>query len=100
MSSNTGLTYEGSIVFIGETEKISETFSKRTLVLSDKSSQYPQEICFELHKSNCDLLNSYSNTDEVKVSYNLNGKLWKDNKWFNSLIVWKIEGVKVSENKF
>lgn len=35
MSSNTGLTYEGSIVFIGETEKISETFSKRTLVLSD-----------------------------------------------------------------
>ena len=91
MSSNTKLTYEGSIVFIGQTEKISDTFSKRLLVISDGASQYPQEIAFELHKSNCSLLDSFNIGDEVKAQYNMNGKLWKDNKWFNTLVIWKIE---------
>ena len=91
MSSNTKLTYDGSIVFIGQTEKISDAFSKRLIVLSDKTSQYPQEIAFEVHKSNCSLLDSYSIGDEIKAHYNMNGKLWKDNKWFNTLIIWKIE---------
>ena len=91
MSSNTNLTYQGSIVFIGQTEKISDTFSKRLIVLSDKTSQYPQEIAFEVHKSNCSLLDSYSIGDDIKANYNMNGRLWKDNKWFNTLIIWKIE---------
>lgn len=87
------LNYKGQIVFIGKTDKVSEKFQKRILVLSDKSSTYPQEICFELHQDKCDLLNSYSIGDEIQVNYNLNGKLWKNNKWFNTLVVYKIDGV-------
>lgn len=86
--------YAGSIIFIGQTEKVSDKFQKRILVLSYKSSNYPQEITFELHQDKCDLLNSYSIGDTIEVDYNLNGKLWKDNKWFNSLVIYKISGVK------
>lgn len=93
MSSNTGLTYKGQVVFIGETEVISDKFSKRLIVLSDKSSEYPQEIAFELHKGNCDKANGLTIGDEAIASYNLNGKLWKDNKWFNTLVIWKLESV-------
>lgn len=93
MSSNTGLTYKGQVVFIGETEVISDKFSKRLIVLSDKNSEYPQEIAFELHKGNCDKANSLTIGDEAIASYNLNGKLWKDNKWFNTLVIWKLEKV-------
>lgn len=97
MSSNTNLTYQGSIVFIGQTEKITDTFSKRLLVISDGASKYPQEIAFEVHKSNCSLLDSYSIGDDIKAHYNMNGRLWKDNKWFNTLIIWKIESANNSQ---
>ena len=50
MSSNTGLKYKGTIVYKGETEVVSDKFSKRLVVISDKSSQYPQEIAFEFNK--------------------------------------------------
>ena len=32
----------------------------------------------------------------VNIHYNLKGKLWKDNKWFNVLNGWKIEKVHVN----
>jgi hypothetical protein len=93
MSSNTNLKYTGTIVFIGQTEVISDKFSKRQIVLSDKSSEYPQEICFEFNQSKCDDLDSHVVGGLVTISYNLKGKLWKDNKWFNVLNGWKIEAV-------
>lgn len=92
MSSNTGLKYKGTIVYKGETEVVSDKFSKRLVVISDKSSQYPQEIAFELHKDKCSLLDAYNVGDEIEASYNMNGKLWKDNKWFNTLVIWSITG--------
>lgn len=91
MSSNTNLTYEGTVVFIGQTEVVSDKFSKRQIVVSDKTSEYPQEICFEFNQSKCSDLDSINVNERVKIHYNLRGKLWKDNKWFNSLNGWKIE---------
>lgn len=96
MSSNTGLKYTGTIVFIGQTEVISDKFSKRQIVVSDKTSEYPQEICFEFNQSKCDDLDSHVVGGLVNIHYNLKGKLWKDNKWFNVLNGWKIEKVHVN----
>lgn len=93
MSSNTNLAYEGTVIYIGQTETISDKFSKRQIVVSDKTSEYPQEICFEFNQSKCADLDNINIGDQVKISYNLRGKLWKDNKWFNSLNGWKIEKV-------
>jgi len=90
MSSNTQLKYKGTIIYIGSTEVVSDKFSKRQIVLSDKTSQYPQEICFEVHKDKCAILDSYNVGDEVDAEFNLSGRLWKDNKWFNTLVIWKI----------
>lgn len=96
MSSNTGLKYRGTIVFIGDTEFVGDNgFSKRQLVLSDKTSEYPQEISFEFHKDKCSELDNYTVGGLVEVDYNLRGRLWKDNKWFNTLQGWKIQRVQV-----
>lgn len=91
MSSNTNLTYEGIVIFVGQTEVVSDKFSKRQIVVSDKTSEYPQEICFEFSQAKCADLDRINVNETVKIHYNLRGKLWKDNKWFNSLQGWKIE---------
>lgn len=91
MSSNTGLKYEGTVVFIGQTEVVSDKFQKRQIVLSDKTSEYPQEIVFEFNQGKCSELDGLVNGSLVTVHYNLKGKLWKDNKWFNVLNGWKVE---------
>jgi hypothetical protein len=98
MSSNTQLKYKGTIIYIGSTEVVSDKFSKRQIVLSDKTSQYPQEICFEVHKDKCTILDSYNVGDEVDAEFNLSGRLWKDNKWFNTLVIWKINKVGSNNN--
>lgn len=91
MSSNTNLSYKGTVIFIGQTEVVSDKFSKRQIVLSDKTSEYPQEICFDFTQAKCSDLDSVQIGSDVTVHYNLRGKLWKDNRWFNSLQGWKIE---------
>jgi len=91
MSSNTGLKYEGTVIFIGETEVVSDKFQKRQIVVSDKTSEYPQEICFEFNQAKCSELDSLVVGSLVEVHYNLRGKLWKDNKWFNVLNGWKVD---------
>ena len=93
MSSNTNLSYTGTIIFIGQTEVISDKFQKRQIVLSDKTSEYPQEICFEFTQAKCNDLDMHTVGGLVTVHYNLRGKLWKDNKWFNVLNGWKVERV-------
>jgi hypothetical protein len=98
MSSNTQLKYKGNIIYIGSTEVVSDKFSKRQIVLSDKTSQYPQEICFEVHKDKCAILDSYNVGDEVDAEFNLSGRLWKDNKWCNTLVIWKINKVGSNNN--
>ncbi len=96
MSSNTGLKYKGTIVFIGQTEFVGDNgFSKRQIVVSDKTSEYPQEISFEFHKDKCSELDNHVVGGLVEIDYNLRGRLWKDNKWFNTLQGWRISKVQV-----
>ena len=85
----------GSIKVIGQTQQVSEKFSKRDLVVTDTSSQYPQDISFQLAQDKCSVLDAFMEGESVEVSFNLRGREWKspqgEVKYFNTLEAWRIE---------
>lgn len=85
----------------GKIKKIDETktfgsngFRKREMVVTT-DEQYPQMIMIEFIQDKCDLLNSFSVGDDVKVSINIRGREWVnpegEAKYFNSIQGWRIE---------
>jgi len=69
-------------------------FRKRELVLVT-DEQYPQFLLIEFTQDKCDLLNSFTEGDLVKISINLRGREWinpeGEAKYFNSIQGWRIE---------
>lgn len=93
---------QGLIHSIGETTEYGNNgFTKREFVIKltgdDENSAYPNHIAFELIKDKCALMDNYQEGDELKVFFNLSGRLWsgggKPEKCFTSLQAWKIETV-------
>lgn len=82
---------QGKIIKIGDTEKVSETFTKRLLVV-ETDETYPQTIPVEFVKDKTGVLDIYSVGDEVKVFINLRGREW-NGKYFLNANAWKIEKV-------
>ena len=74
-------------------------FRKRELVVTT-DEQYPQMIMIEFVQDKCDLLNSYSVGQDVKVSINLRGREWINPegvaKYFNAIQGWRIEGAQTA----
>lgn len=86
----------GKLIVKNDTEQIKDTFKKREFVISDESSQYPQEIIFQLIQDKCDLLDPFNIGEEIKVNFNLRGRRWDNPKtgetrFFNSLDAWRLE---------
>lgn len=86
----------GKLKKIDPIVKVSDKFSKREFVLTDESSQYPQDILFQSVQDKCTLLDAYNVGDVVQVSFNLRGREWtspqNEVKYFNTLEAWRIEG--------
>ena len=86
----------GKLKKIDPIVKVSDKFSKREFVLTDESSQYPQDILFQSVQDKCTLLDAYKVGDVVQVSFNLRGREWtspqNEVKYFNTLEAWRIEG--------
>ena len=87
----------------GKIKKIDETktfgnngFRKRELVITTEE-QYPQMLMIEFVQDKCDLLNSFKEGEEIKVSINLRGREWINPegqaKYFNSIQGWRVEKV-------
>ena len=87
----------GKLKVINDTVVVSEKFSKREFVVTDESSQYPQDISFQSTQDKCAILDQYNVGDTVEVSFNLRGREWinpqGEAKYFNSLEAWRIEKV-------
>ena len=86
---------QGKVILIGEPEKVSETFTKRLLVV-ETEDQYPQSIPVEFVNDKTSVLDNYSVGDEVKVFINLRGREW-NGKYFLNANGWKIEKIKSFE---
>jgi hypothetical protein len=89
-------TFQGKLVAKFDTQQITDSFRKREFVVSDDSSQYPQEIAFQFTQDRCSLLDPMNVGDTIKVNFNLRGRRWenpttKEVKYFNTLEAWRIE---------
>lgn len=85
----------GRIKMIDETKAFGANgFRKREVVITT-DEQYPQHIMIEFTQDKCDLLNTYTVGEPVKVSINLRGREWVnpqgETKYFNSIQGWRIE---------
>lgn len=86
----------GKLIVKKDTEQITDKFRKREFVVSDESSQYPQEIIFQLVQDKVDLLDPFNEGEQIKVNFNLRGRRWDNPKtgetrFFNSLDAWRLE---------
>jgi hypothetical protein len=88
------LEVTGVIKKVGDVLTISESFSKREIWI-ENGGEYPNTINLELHKDKCSLADNLKEGDEVKLLFNLRGRVWDDPKGgqrcFNTLAVWKVE---------
>ena len=65
---------QGTVKLIDETKTFGTNgFRKRELVVTTEE-QYPQHIMIEFVQDKCDLLNSFSPGQKVKVGINLRGR--------------------------
>lgn len=89
----------GKVHFIGQQIQVSETFSKRELVVAT-DEQYPQFISVNFIKDKCDLLNSLKVGQEVTVGINLRGREWTnpqgETKYFNDIQGWSVKTSEVN----
>ncbi|NDV41776.1 DUF3127 domain-containing protein [Flagellimonas sediminis] len=93
---------QGRIKMIDETKTYGNNgFRKRELVVTTEE-QYPQHILIEFVQDKCDLLNSFSAGQMVKVSINLRGREWVnpqgETKYFNSIQGWRVESLQPESN--
>ena len=83
----------GTIILIKEMQHISDKFQKREFVIKQetKNPEYPKFISFEFQRDKCDILDNYKEGQEVTVHFNVTGRHWKDDKYFNCLEAWRME---------
>ena len=84
----------GTIYRLSEAQDISEKFRKREVVIKT-DDQYPQTIPVEFVQDRIDLLNSYSEGQQVTISINIRGREWTSPKgevrFFVSVQGWRIQ---------
>ena len=97
---------QGRIHSIGQTTAYGQNgFTKREFVIlltsEGENPDYPNYVQCELVKDKCALMDSYQLGHEIKVTFNLGGRLWDGNgngeRCFVSLQAWKVEPVQQAQ---
>lgn len=84
----------GTIKMIGTTQKVSDSFQKRDIVVTTEE-QYPQDILIQFVQDKCPVLDQYKVGEQVSIGINLRGREWVNPKggeikYFNTIQGWKI----------
>lgn len=86
---------KGVIKLVNPAVQVNDKFKKREFVLTDNSTQYPQDILIQCSQDRCALLDTIKPGDEVTAHINIRGREWKsptgEVKYFNTIEAWKIE---------
>lgn len=90
------MNIRGLVKEIGATQNVSDTFSKRDLIIEyAENPTYPEYIKFDTLQDKTALLDELRVGDEVEVHFNLRGRPWTNKEgvtsYFNGLVVWKID---------
>lgn len=85
----------GKYLLAKDIQKVSETFSKREVIVELEDGNYPQEIQLEFLQDRVDLIDSYNVGENLKFHINLRGKkvtkVGEPDRWYNQIVCWKIE---------
>lgn len=85
---------KGIIKLIKPIQQISATFSKREFVI-ETIENYPQTIQLELQGDRVDIIDSFTEGQEVECHIGIKGRLWVspqgEEKFFNTITCWKIQ---------
>ena len=91
------VTINGTVKAVGKTQQISEKFSKRELVITEQTGNYPEHIPVEFTQDKTGLLDPFAPGDQVTLTAYISGREWtgKDGvtKHFLSLKGDRIEKV-------
>ncbi len=66
-------------------------FKVQTIIVDAEDSKYETDIPVDFKQDSIDLLSTLKVGDVVNIFYNLQGKHWKDDKYFMNLSAWKVE---------
>lgn len=80
---------EGKIVKIFDTEQKSDKFQAREFVIEVADGKFPQMVKFQLTQDKCNLVDDYSEGEEIVVDFDLRGREWND-RYFTNLNAWRI----------
>lgn len=80
----------GTIKVIFPEQSFPSGFTKREFVVTTAADRYPQDLKFELVKDKCNLINSFSEGQEVTVSFDIRGNEY-NGKYFVNLSAWKVQ---------
>ena len=81
----------GKLYKIFPEEAKSDRFKVREFVIEIMDGTYPQMVKFQLAQERCQLIDKYSEGDEVTVHFDLRGREWQG-KFFTTLNCWRLEG--------
>lgn len=92
-------TQKGKVVSIGQLQRHSDTFSKRSFVLDisnvgQNGQMYQNFAEFQAINKACDYLDTLKVGQEVTAHFDLRGNKWDKNgeiKYITNLNVWKVE---------
>ena len=89
MKKSQSFEIQGKLHKVFPSENKSGNFQAREFVIEVESGQYSQLIKFQLTQDRCDLIDAYSEGEEIKVSFDLRGREW-DGKYFINLNAWRL----------
>ena len=93
MSKLNAITHEAIVLKV--TDRVTKnSHTTRYLVLENDGGP-TKEIAIELYGDKCDLVDNIKPGNTVKVSFNLESRLWND-KYFSSFKFWKVEVLSTS----
>lgn len=82
--------YTGYVKELTAVHAVTERFSKRTLVLTDRDERYPSIVPIEFANEKMANVEDLRPGDKVKVGFHINGREW-DGKYFTNLRGMSVE---------
>ena len=86
----------GTVKCIMDQQTFDSGFTKREFVVTTPDDRYPQDIKFECVKDRCSLLDTISEGQRVKVTFDLRGNEY-NGRYFVNLTAWRIEQADADE---
>ena len=79
----------GTLIYVGDTEQVKETFKKRSFTIEIADGNYPQQVPFQATQDRTTALDGFKVGDTVSVCFNLRGRPY-NGKWFVNLEAWRV----------